>query len=147
MADALTCEIMDVMSGIRLSRCCEPTPSGMQMSGVFAVVQGQRYHMQLQFRAEPRMFLRLARNMIGSEPADSAEVEDYAAEFFNVLCGRFVSELCRASRTPARFTPTLYEPVPRELQAGKSKVKTLYFVSENHERAQFSWIDLLGDRN
>lgn len=139
MADTLTCEIIGTMSGIQLSRCCEPTPSGTEMSAVFATVEGQMYDMQLQFRAEPRMFLRLARNMIGGEPEDFSEVEDYAAEFFNVLCGRFVSELCRISRTTAKFTPTKYEPVPRELGTEKGRIKTLYFVSENQERAQFSW--------
>ncbi len=138
MADTLTCEIMCTMSGIRLSRCCIPVPEDTKMAAVCASVTGQAYNMQLRFLAEPKMFRRLARNMIGSEPESDEDVSDYASEFFNVLCGRFVSELCRITHMPARFTPTRYESVPGPFDEGMG-VHTLHFVSEECERAQFSW--------
>ena len=138
MADTLTCEIMDVMSGIRLSRCRDPAPDGTAMSSVCAYVRGRHFDMQLRFQAEPKMFWRLARNMIGGEPESAEEVSDYASEFFNVLCGRFVSELCRVTRAPARFTPPQYNPEPAPFEK-RADMRTLHFVSEECERAQFSW--------
>ena len=93
----------------------------------------------MRFLAEPRLFSRLAQNMAGSQ-LNSDEIQEYAMEFFNVLCGRFLSELYKAADTAARFCPTRYELYP-DLISLKDQVmlSTLYFISDEQELAAFSW--------
>ena len=86
------------------------------------------------------MFSRLAQNMAGSQ-LSSDEIQEYAMEFFNVLCGRFLSELYKATNTTAKFYPTRYELYP-DLMCLKDQVvmlSTLYFISDEQELAAFSW--------
>lgn len=139
MADVLTCEIIDVMSGIHLVRCPRSMMKSVEMDVVHGEVDGE-YQMRLRFSAEPRMFERLARNMIGSEPESDEEIQEYATEFFNVLCGRFVSELSLISKTKARFYPTTFgkRSVGCCLDQEDQKY-SLYFISEEQEQVQFSW--------
>ena len=141
MAEGLTCEIVEQMSGILLwTRCPRGKPV---MDTVCGYVDGNR-DIPLLFRAEPEFFRELARSMIGAEPKDEEEVREYAAEFFNVLCGRFISEICRATHVTARFDPTMYLPAPYEPEEGACAPQhTLYFESDRQNLAQFSWSPLL----
>lgn len=140
MAETLVCEIIELMSGIKL----QDNPSwiqevkGRKLDAIHGFVDGD-YQIELRFLAEPRMFSRLARNMIGSEPR-ADEVQEYAMEFFNVVCGRFVSELYKVTHTSARFFPTRYEAAPdvKDLR-GKVPLNTVYFISDQQELAAFSW--------
>lgn len=95
--------------------------------------------MKLRFLAEPRMLSRLARNMLGSEP-EEGEAQEYAMEFFNILCGRFISELYKATETTARFFPTRYEASLNPTGLGEdTSLSTVYFISDEQELAAFSW--------
>ncbi len=139
VAENLACEIMQQMSGIRLESCSPSEGGDVVMDAVCALVDGD-YQMKLQFCAERRMFVRLARNMIGREPEDGLEVQEYAAEFFNVLCGRFISQIHQTIRTSAQFFQTQYVASPNvRCLADEGPVYTLYFVSEQQELAEFSW--------
>lgn len=141
MADALLREILEQLSGIRLSRRPPWTPKGAgpPMDGVYGRVDGA-YQMRLLFRAEPRVFQRLASNMIGAPAKDAQEVQEYATEFANVLCGRFISEIYRATKVPARFYPTQYETYPDiPLLGDDTEISTIFYASEDQEAADFSW--------
>ena len=107
-------------------------------SGRTRVVEaGER--IKLRFLAEPRMLSRLARNMLGSEP-EKGEAQEYAMEFFNILCGRFISELYKATETTTRFFPTRYEALPNPTGlGGDTSLSTVYFISDEEELAAFSW--------
>ena len=95
--------------------------------------------MKLRFLADPRMLSRLARNMLGSEP-EKGEAQEYAMEFFNILCGRFISELYKATETTTRFFPTRYEALPNPTGlGGDTSLSTVYFISDEEELAAFSW--------
>jgi len=141
MAEDLTCEITEQMSGIRM--WSRGSPGETVMDTVCGFVDGKR-DIPLFFRAEPAFFSDLARRMIGKEPKDEEEVREYAAEYFNVLCGRFISEICRATHVVARFDPTMYFPAPYEPEEGTCDPQhTLYFESDRQNLAQFSWSPLL----
>ena len=139
MADTLTCEIAEQMCGIRLNSRTQEGRSVPPMDVVYGVVEG-RYRMHLRFRAEPRLFCRLAENMIGAPPESMEEVQEYATEFFNVLCGRFISEIYRQTKLSARFYPTRYRRASATPNLEeRDTVVTRYYVSEQEELAEFSW--------
>lgn len=143
MARALVCEIAQEMSGIELSDCVS-LPEHVrldELDAVYSLAVGN-YRMQMQFRAQDSMFFRLAKNMIGDEPEDQFEVQEYAVEFFNVLCGRFVSELSEANQRMACIAPPQYETSPNVTELVIEPLHTLCFMSEDRETAVFSWTAL-----
>jgi CheY-specific phosphatase CheX len=138
MATDLVCQIAKQMAGIHLTYC--PTMSLEDQARKLEVIYGKvdgAYNAELQFLAEPRMFVRMATNMIGGEPEDDQEVWEYAAEFFNVLCGRFISELHHATKVAGRFHPPSFEATGA---AGEhNEMNELFFISDEQEVAMFSW--------
>ena len=138
MADILVFEILEQMSGIRVKTGCERASAEETMDTVYGLIDGE-YRMELRFRAQPSMFRRLTENMMG-EPPQEEDVRDYAEEFFNVLCGRFVSEIYRTTKMKGRFLPTQYGKPLKVLAAEEwSSSCTRCFVSEEKELAEFSW--------
>ena len=135
MAEDLTLEIMAKMAGIGLMRVDKGPDPTEEMDVVYGFLEGEST-MQLQFTAGRAFFHRLAENIIGGEPEDEEEVREYAAEFANVLCGRFVSEICRATNTVARFRPTIYGDNPGAI---KEDLLSVHFISDRQERVTFSW--------
>ena len=103
MAGTLVCEIIDLMAGIQLRNhpAWGEAAKERDIDAIYGFVEGD-VPMKLRFLAEPRMLSRLARNMLGSEP-EKGEAQEYAMEFFNILCGRFISELYKATETTTRF--------------------------------------------
>lgn len=123
---------------LRLDPLKEKAAADRRLEAIYGFVEGD-YQIELRFLAEPHVFFRMAQNMTGHEP-DLDEVKEYAMEFVNVLCGRFVSELYKATRTSARFYPTRYEMSPDlACLSDKISLSTLYFISDEHEVAAFSW--------
>ena len=140
MAETLVCEIAEQMSGIQLRRSkawtCEKPET--RVDAICGHVSGD-FQIELRFFAQTELLFRLTRNMVGYDP-ESDEVQEYAMEFFNILCGRFISELYKAARTSARFFPTQYEAMPDTGMLGKNaSERTVYFTSEEQELAAFSW--------
>lgn len=140
MAGTLVCEIIDLMAGIQLRNhpACGEAAKERDIDAIYGFVEGD-VPMKLRFLAEPRMLSRLARNMLGSEP-EKGEAQEYAMEFFNILCGRFISELYKATETTTRFFPTRYEALPNPTGlGGDTSLSTVYFISDEEELAAFSW--------
>lgn len=136
-AQTLVCDIMKQMAGIELYRqdVSHPEETIAQFGSVYGVTRGT-YDMQMQFRASPELFYRLAKNMIGDEPEDDFEVREYAVEFFNVLCGRLASEFYEMTRGLTGFSPPRYEHPPHITNiAASESVETLYFSSDQQEYA------------
>lgn len=140
MVVVLICEITELMSGIRLKpgpSWADPAMEG-HVDSIYGYTEGG-CQMELRFWAEPRMLYRLAQNMMG-EPPQEGEVRECATEFFNILCGRFISEFCKASHTSARFFPPRYEGAENiGLLRNDAGFRTVYFVSGEQELAAFSW--------
>lgn len=142
MAETLISEVTEKMSGINLlpNETQPSDPLLEAMDAVYGRVEGDCHRMVMQLRAEKKFFYRFAENMIGDAPEDWSEVEEYATEFFNVFCGRFVSELYIATGRAARFYPTVYEYPPNVSRVEPTEqVCSLYFISEKNEYAVFSW--------
>lgn len=138
MADRLACEIMEQMADIHMHHCTAAEVD-RPMDAVCGQVAGD-CPMQLHFLAEPRLFRRVAQNMIGEEPEDDEEVSEYAQEFFNVLCGRFVSEIHQALRSVGKLYPVQYAMSfdVEHLRNDKS-LSRICFMSDEQEFAEFSW--------
>lgn len=141
MAEELLCEIVEQMSGIVLEEVPEVPPHFRKRP--LGVVCGETtgdFTLRMYLEAEKELFERLAANMIGEPAKDQEEVEEYATEMFNTVCGRFVSELYQLTGQSARFLPTTYQGTPAQaaLSSG-SKVNSVQFVSDSNEGAIFSW--------
>ena len=67
------------------------------------------FHTCLSLCAEASMFVRLTQGMMQKEDVTRRDVEDFAKEYFNVLCGHIVSQLLRETRVPARFSPPSFQ--------------------------------------
>lgn len=140
MAEVLVREILELMSGIQL-RHHSPWKNDTgekRLEAIYGFVDGD-YQIKLCFFAEPSLFFRLAKNMTGNEPQRD-EAQEYAMEFFNILCGRFISELYKATKTSARFFPTKYEAsLDISILNEEPSLSTTYFISDEQELAAFSW--------
>lgn len=71
--------------------------------------------------ADTRLLYRMACNSFHEESVSSEDVEEFSKEYFNVLCGRIVGAMFRATQIPAHFGPPAfyhgrYEPEGREVQ-------------------------------
>lgn len=142
MADALVREITQEMCGIDL-RGVPPSHrqvlAGPHTDTVFGLVDGE-HPIQVRFRAEPSLFFRVARNMIGGEPEDGEEVREYAMEYFNILCGRFLSELYRMAHIRVHhMSIPRYEVFSQVAEGEPGHYDTLYYISEEQEIVVFSW--------
>ncbi|MBQ2697186.1 MAG: chemotaxis protein CheX [Clostridia bacterium] len=139
-ASVLVCEVTRQMSGIRLSNTSAPEQPSNEVVDTIAGYAGDDHAIQILLRAERRMLYRFAQNMLGEEPVDEEEVADFAKELFNVIGGRFISEVHRLSQTRTRMTPPAHYPHGRqhELMLYEPLV-TLHFASECGERVEFCW--------
>lgn len=139
LGDYLTCEILDEMATIRLERDGTRTEPSDSMDEVGCVVEGD-YQMRVQFRAEHRLFRRLAEHMTGETGQPEELVQEYAKEFVNTLCGRFVSEIYHMTKIPARFYPVEYRTSAEAAeQKAQEPFSTIRFKSDEEEYAEFSW--------
>ena len=91
----------------------------------------------MRFEADWELFARLARNMSGTPPDDGEEIEAYATEIFNIICGRFVSELYTLTGQKARFLPATFGDTV-DLDAN-NLINTVRFTSDKNEGAVFLW--------
>jgi hypothetical protein len=139
LAEQVVCEVFAQMAGVSLRRQRDGQPSAAEMDMVYGQVWGD-CSMRVQLCAQPRTFYRLAQGILGVEPGGQEEVRECAVECFNVLCGRFVSEIFRMTESKARFDPPKYRAYRDGLEAAADEpLKTLYFATENGEWAEFSW--------
>lgn len=145
MAENLVAEIIEQMGNIRLSRVSPPVQaSDKEVVGVCATIGGD-YTMEMRFFAEERLFYRLAKNMIGSEP-DEEDVRDYAMEFINIVCGRFISEIIHTTHIKAKLMPVEYRvPSQTAMPEENEPMTTLEFISDGQEYAVFSWSAMVID--
>ncbi len=130
--DQIIREVTQKEAGICLHRQ-EAEPSG-ELCTLYATFH-HGYHTSLSLCAETSMFVRLAQGMMETEGVSPQDVEDFAKEYFNVLCGHIVSRLFQLTKIPARFgVPSFYRGryVPEE----QSKHIVLTYISDEKERVQ-----------
>ena len=139
MAERMVCEIASNMSGVHLSTAVtrELSDNDKPLAGVYARVGGD-YTFQVQFLAEENLFVRLAKNLMGDDLTPE-DVQDYAVEFFNTLCGRFISEIINETHIKARLLSIRYELPPLKEAISEETEESVAFTSEMNEYAVFAW--------
>ncbi len=139
MAENLVCEILTEMADIQLWKSPEPVEElqSRPMVGVCATIGGD-YTIKMRFFAEKQLFYRLAKSMLGREP-DDEDIQDYAMEFINVVCGRFISEIINETHIKARLMPVEYRVPTGEIPVEAESMQTMGLVSDGQEYATFSW--------
>ena len=143
MARELVCGITAQMADIHLSSVPKigKMKEQMVMVGVCALIGGDSTF-SVRLCSEKSLIMRLVRNMTGLE-ASEEDVRDYAIEFFNTLCGRFISEIINKNKMKARILRISYEsPHEWKEQEKEEKFVVLDFVSEENEYVSFSWNDI-----
>jgi hypothetical protein len=139
MAERMVCEIVRKMSGIEMQRQPTGQTPETNLDTVYSKVDGD-YQLEVWFRAEHRWFQRLAGCLLGEPTEDETDIQESAIEFFNVLCGRFVSELCRTTHFPARLDRPHFLGCAEENGVPEEASRSiLHFTTEKQERAEFSW--------
>lgn len=137
LAETLVCEITKQMCGIILESEKEP-PEHRRMAVVCGLIGGD-CTLRVQFFADRSLFYRLTQYMLGEEPTEE-DIEDYAIEFFNILCGRFLSEIINQTHISARLMPIRYElPTEETTPETDDAMCTLNFISDSQEQVAFSW--------
>lgn len=71
--------------------------------------------------ADTDLLKRMACNSFHEESVSAEDLEEFAKEYFNVLCGRITGAMFRETQVPAHFGPPVfyrgrYEPEGREIQ-------------------------------
>lgn len=71
--------------------------------------------------ADTGLLYRMACNSFHEESVSAEDLEEFAKEYFNVLCGRITGAMFRETQVPAHFGPPVfyrgrYEPEGREIQ-------------------------------
>lgn len=93
------------------------------------------YHTSLSLCAEKSMFIRLTRRMMEKEDVSPREVELFAKEFFNVLCGHIATQLYQITKVPARFhVPAFCQG--RYMPEDRMSHIVLTYSSDENESAQ-----------
>ena len=138
LVDLFVIEILEQMCGIKVKSCKRAALLDDQMAAVYGFADGE-YPMHFSFRAGSSLFERIVLHMKG-EPATEGDVQDYAEEFFNVLCGRFVSEIYQATQLRLQFFPTRYGEPVREIPEEDRILNYIRgYESKDGEIIEFSW--------
>jgi hypothetical protein len=139
-AEAMVREILKQMANVQVRLLsASQKQAGVTMDDVYDHIYGDR-QMEVQLRAEPELFYRMAKNIGGTDPQDEDEIADYATEIFNVLCGRFISEICNRDHISMRFNPPQYRKSSYVSRTeGNETLHTLSFRTEKEELLEFAW--------
>ncbi len=62
------------------------------------------YNATLFLCADTALFTRLAQCVLQSETVSQQDVEDFAKEYFNIICGHIVAKIFQAAHVSSRFS-------------------------------------------
>lgn len=93
-------EITDPMTP--LSVCPGESPLSSDVCTIQTTFEGG-YQAYLTLRADTALLIRLAKQELEEETVTREDLEDFAKEYFNVICGRITAQLFRAARITSRF--------------------------------------------
>ena len=141
MAKELISEITESMANILLrdGKISEQELEQKKLVGISAAIGGD-YPMTLRFFSERRFIYRLTKNMMASEPTKE-DMQDYAIEYFNTICGRFVSELINQMHIKAHLMPIRYEEAFDPASEENGQTQALCLISDADEYTLFSWTE------
>lgn len=143
LANRLVTEVSRRMANIQLKRT-DAFP-WEDLSGehvvVYGLIQGD-YELHVQLLTEFQLLDRLTSNMLGAKPAED-DVREYTLEYFNTICGRFISEIINQTHISEKLISVQYEmPFQSPILTSGEQVSTEYFLSDRQEPFVFSWTSM-----
>ena len=111
-------EVTEKTAGVQLCSCEEP-PDGELYTVHTAFKKG--FSSSLSLCADTDVLERMTRSVVRTETVTSQDMEDFAKEYFNLLCGKIAAALFQTTRVASRFgLPTVhqghYEPEGHQQQ-------------------------------
>lgn len=85
--------------------------------------------------AERSLFARLAQGMLPGGQVSERDMEDFTKEYFNVLCGRIISEMYLETKAASRFEQPVF-CVGRRVPQGHQEHFSLRYTSDCAESAE-----------
>lgn len=98
--DQVVQDMTDRIAGIRL--CKQDKILSDDVCTVHTTFEGN-YHASLILCVETPLLTRLTQHVMQEETVNSQDIEDFAKEYFNVICGQIVAGLFRAAHITSRF--------------------------------------------
>lgn len=125
-------DVTERTAGVRL--CQGDQPLGEDLCTVH-ITFDKGFGTSLTLCADTNLLVRMARNSFHEDAVTPEDLEEFSKEYFNVLCGKIVGAMFRATRVSAHFgTPVFYhgryEPEGQEAQF------VLTYCDEQREGAQ-----------
>ena len=110
--------VTEQTAGVRLNQGDQPL--GEDLCTVH-ITFDKGFSTSLTLCADTSLLTRMARNSFHADKVDSEDLEEFAKEYFNVLCGKIAGAMFRATQISAHFGPPLfyhgrYEPEGQEVQ-------------------------------
>lgn len=104
----MTKRITQNVAHIDLTLCDIEPDSHRDLCSVYTTLSGG-YSTCFVLCAERSFFHRLTENILGYPTDDPEDLEEYAKEYFNVLCGRLVGEIYQLTKLGAKFHPPIFQ--------------------------------------
>lgn len=106
LLDAAVREVTESIAGVQL--CRGGDPPGDDLCTVHIAFR-KEFHSSLSLRADTSMLTGLAQSALRMETVSPQDLEDFAKEYFNVLCGKIAAIFFKTTKKPARFSvPSFY---------------------------------------
>lgn len=131
--DQVLQDITEQVAGIRL--CPQDNlSSSEEVCTLYTNFEGG-YHASLTLCAEVALLTRLTQYMMQEEHIAPQDIEDFAKEYFNVLCGQIAAGLFNATHIAARFgVPNFHLGRYTPNESGEQLI--LNYTSDKNENAQ-----------
>lgn len=130
---SVTVRITQQVAHINLQIGDHPLQPKGDLCAVYTTIDGT-YHARLILCAERLFLQRMTENMLGDPIHYPDDLEEYSKEFFNILCGRIVGEICRANNAHVTFHPPCFTEDPSILSEFYAKPRALIcFTSDKDE--------------
>lgn len=125
-------EVTKEISGV----CLSPGggPPGEDLCTVYIAFR-KEFRSSLSLRADAAMLTRMAQRAIEVETITPQDLEDFAKEYFNVLCGRIAAIFYRDTKKAARFSVPFFYRGPYEPE-GQRRQFVLSYSDEQRQSAQ-----------
>lgn len=137
ISNILDCVMRDITSRMVEIRLCE---QGEALSGDTCIVQTTfegGYHGTLRLLADTALMVRMTQQVMEADDVAPQDVEDFAKEYFNVICGQFVARLFQLTKVASRFRIPVFSTQYKEPEAAKEDNQlVLNYTNAYHEGAQ-----------
>lgn len=125
-------DVTERTAGVRLHQGDQPP--GEDLCTVH-IMFDKGFGTSLTLCADTSLLARMARNSFHEDTVTPEDLEEFSKEYFNVLCGKIVGAMFRATKIPAHFGQPVfyhgrYEPEGQEVQF------ILTYSDEHSEGAQ-----------